>query len=498
MKTVVKKKAEGTPLPKVGAVKLEDSASSALKDSTLVAVKQEDGADPTLQLHRKNLVRTHALKSLTGLCGLKEAQDTVHLVPRFTEHGEPDWFNEDSTFIIPHFDRKLSNNLAGWDREYLMSVPLESFRAALTTGAFATLWDAWKKKQGGKWDERKEKKNRVGRCSGRKTTKAKNRGKALELLQLDAQKFWFLADPGFESSEESDPDDKKCCVVKVPAFRSSKAQKLVGALDVKYSAMKTRPRNPVFTQIDYRLVDVPVPALKKVKHQPVLGWVVRKKWAKKNPGLECSSRPYFDSHKTEMPQAKLVKLFVRDHEPNTRVYLNPSPDSDAKSDTPPAPAPVSIPVEPDTPTAPTPDAPAPDAPSTNAPAPDAPSTNAPAPNTPASAAPAPSAPSLTEEAAPVEESIPAPEAAETTTRTGSRKRKTTERGAELKERKKKKKESQAPWEPKSKEEEPKSKKERIKAASVDAGSHVQDPAPGMSKPVDTGNVKSVKLHIQGS
>ncbi|KAG9076055.1 hypothetical protein FS749_012216 [Ceratobasidium sp. UAMH 11750] len=325
------------------------------------------------------------------------------------------------------------------------------FRNALATGVFAMMQDAWKKKQEQNWDKRKEKKNRVGHRSGRKTT------------QLNAQKFGFLADPSFQSSKESDPDDKKHCIVQVPAFRLSEAKKLIGALDVKYNVMKTRPGNPTFTQINYHLVNVAVPALKKLKHQRVPGWVVHKKWAKRNPDLERSSCLYIDSCETEMPQAELVELFVHDHEPNPRAYLNGSANSDAKSDISSAPAPVSIPVELDTPAAPAPDAPAPNAPSTDAPAPDAPSTAAPTPDAPTSAALC----------------------------TGSQKCKSTEKGTELKERKKKKKENQAPREPKS-------KKEMIKGASTDAGSHVQDPAPGTSKPADTGNVKSVKLHVQGS
>ncbi|KAG8696027.1 hypothetical protein FRC08_007409 [Ceratobasidium sp. 394] len=357
------------------------------------------------------------------------------------------------------------------------------FRNALGTGAFVKMRDAWKKMQGGKWEERKEKKNMIGRRSGRKTAKAENRAKVLEMSELDVRKFAFLANPGFQSSEESDPDDKKHCVVKVPAFCTPQTQKLIGALNVKYTVMKTCPGNPMFTQIEYRLVDIPVPVLKKLKNQRVPGWVVRGKWAKKNPGLEHSSQPYVDSRESKMPQSELVELFVHDHEPDPRVYLNPPADSDGDSealnDSPdPAPAsdPALAPAHKPTPAQES---------TTSAPAPVAPAVVAPAPDAPAANAPTAEAPALTQEAAPAQEPTPVPEQAETTSHTSIRKCRPTEKGAEMKERKKKKKETESPREPKS-------KKERIKGTSN------EQLVPGPLKSADASNVKSLKLHLQGS
>ncbi|KAG9084708.1 hypothetical protein FS749_005014 [Ceratobasidium sp. UAMH 11750] len=334
------------------------------------------------------------------------------------------------------------------------------FHNALGTGAFVKMRDAWKKMQGGKWEERKEKKNMIGRRSGRKTAKAENRAKVLEMSELDVRKFAFLANPGFQSSEESDPDDKKHCVVKVPAFCTPQTQKLIGALNVKYTVMKTCPGNPMFTQIEYRLVDIPVPVLKKLKNQRVPGWVVRGKWAKKNPGLEHSSQPYVNSRESKMPQSELVELFA----------LNDSPDPAPASDPALAPAHKPAPAQEST---------------TSAPAPVAPAVVAPAPDAPAANAPTAEAPALTQEAAPAQEPTPVPEQAETTSHTSIRKCRPTEKGAEMKERKKKKKETKSPREPKS-------KKERIKGTSN------EQLVPGPLKSADASNVKSLKLHLQGS
>ncbi|KAG8696026.1 hypothetical protein FRC08_007408 [Ceratobasidium sp. 394] len=57
------------------------AASIKIEDGAPMAVKQEDEAEPAVLAHWKNLIHTHALKSLTSLCGLKEAQDAAHIVP---------------------------------------------------------------------------------------------------------------------------------------------------------------------------------------------------------------------------------------------------------------------------------------------------------------------------------------------------------------------------------------------------------------------------------
>ncbi|KAG8678075.1 hypothetical protein FRC08_018087 [Ceratobasidium sp. 394] len=80
--------------------------------------------------------------------------------------------------------------------------------------------EAWKKNQDGKGKERQQKKNAHSRRGNRKLAKAKRRGTGLEDSGLDPIKFGFLADPAFQSSDYSDPENKKRCVVHEPAYRT--------------------------------------------------------------------------------------------------------------------------------------------------------------------------------------------------------------------------------------------------------------------------------------
>ncbi|KAG8733849.1 hypothetical protein FRC10_012111 [Ceratobasidium sp. 414] len=129
------------------------------------------------------------------------------------------------------------------------------------------------KNQDGKGAERKVKRNGDTRCANRKGAKPKRRRAALDKSGLDVDKFGYLADTGFQSSDYSDSENKKRCVVNVPRYRAAQVNQLLGALDIKQNSMKKRTGNPGYTQFDYRSVGVPVPPL-KTDGSKVLGWAV--------------------------------------------------------------------------------------------------------------------------------------------------------------------------------------------------------------------------------
>ncbi|KAG8707799.1 hypothetical protein FRC08_000278 [Ceratobasidium sp. 394] len=451
----------------------------------------------------------------------------------YEENGDPRWFKQegDSEILVPHFDLSFQENMDGWgevfdamvttqlrmpenDRAHLQTISTSTFRSVLSTGAFATMKEAWKKNQDGKGEERMEQKKANSRRGNRKATKAKRRGAGLDDSPLDRATFGFLADPAFQSSDYSDPENKKRCVVHEPAYRTEVVTQLLDALDRKYQSMKKRGGNPIYTEFEHRLVDVPVPSLTGVKGK-VPGWGVDTKAIKGD--LERASRPFLNKAATEMPDQDVVKQFLHDYEPDERKYLDApgrNLENQGKNDAqvvavvPPTPADAEPSVDAEEPSTIS-DA---EEPHTNiAPAVVAVVAAVAPPVVTAIAAVAPPAvvPPATSESAPgasaVEESASKSklnqEAAQPATRSSKRPRKTTAKAAEGAESgeespepaaqpaKKSKKEPKKPKTPK----EP--KKPKGKAAKAAKGKEAEVPVPGPSSaPSGSSNIK--KIHFK--
>ncbi|KAF8592860.1 hypothetical protein BDV93DRAFT_612427 [Ceratobasidium sp. AG-I] len=231
--------------------------------------------------------------------------------------------------------------------------------------------EAWKKGRDGGGEEWKRKKNNVARRFGRKTGKAKRRGGSLKTSGLPVEKFGFLGDPGFQSSECSDPDDKSRCIINDPDYRTAEVRSILDALDIKHQLEKLRTGNQVFTQFEYRKTNISVQKLKTFDSK-VPKWAVEPEWikAEENENLERRSRPFINSRETAIPQFDLVKNFLHEYESKERMYLSTSADLDKPAPEPlreaapkslPAPAlaplPAPLPSTPNPPPAPGPSRP---------------------------------------------------------------------------------------------------------------------------------------------
>ncbi|KAG8724753.1 hypothetical protein FRC09_014818 [Ceratobasidium sp. 395] len=153
---------------------------------------------------QKNIVRhllaltwkSHSLKSFLSMCGLKHAHEGGRLVPQYDEvTGDPKYKTD--KILVPRFDRSFEEIFDnGWNdrfyqvirhpsrikanKAFLSSVPLKEFRAALETGGFATMQDAWRRNKEGKGEQARVRKNQISRHAVRKNTKAERCGKALD------------------------------------------------------------------------------------------------------------------------------------------------------------------------------------------------------------------------------------------------------------------------------------------------------------------------------
>ncbi|QRV84444.1 hypothetical protein RhiJN_12460 [Ceratobasidium sp. AG-Ba] len=303
---------------------------------------KEDGNDDVVDEFIKNLVRRHALKSLLSLCKLTHAHEAANLVPLYDEVKNPKWFNEQG-ILIPHFDLSFSENfdhygdLRGWgedfykvvqntermdpsEKQYLQGIEREAFRAALITGGFATMKEARAKNKDGKGEERKSRKQGNSRRSARKTSKGGRRLKLLQDSSLEVAGLEFLADPAYQSSEHSDPDDDGVWTVREPTHRSKKARDLLGALDVKHeSGARSRGGKKATTKLKYQKVNVKIHRLKAGR---VPQWAVDTAALKKDDELERLSRPNIDRAETQVPQANLIDEFIFENEPTPRNYVD--------------------------------------------------------------------------------------------------------------------------------------------------------------------------------
>ncbi|KAG8713101.1 hypothetical protein FRC08_013678, partial [Ceratobasidium sp. 394] len=245
----------------------QPSQLSDTPDIKMEVEEEKPEGDVAKERYNKVIVRNHVLKCMTSLCGFKKAHEAADLVALYDENGEPKWFKQegDGEVLVPHFDRPFQDNMDGWgkvfdavvenpsrmgekNRAYLQTVPISTFRSVLSAGAFATMKEAWKKNQDGKGKDRQEKKKAHTRRSNRKGAKGKRRALGLDDSPLDHAKFGFLADPAFQSSDSSDPENKNRCVVHEPAYRTEVVTKLLGALDRCYNSTKKRGGNPTYTE----------------------------------------------------------------------------------------------------------------------------------------------------------------------------------------------------------------------------------------------------------
>ncbi|KAG8711235.1 hypothetical protein FRC08_016136 [Ceratobasidium sp. 394] len=248
-------------------------------------VKMEEG---DVLVEEYNRVINHVLKCMTSLCGFKKAQEAANSVPLYEKNGEPKWFKQEGNeeILVPHFDCSFQENVDGWgkvfdavvenpsrmpakDRAHLQTISNDIFRPVLSAGAFATVKEAWKKNQDGKRGERQEKKRAHSRRGDRKGA--------------------LNADAAFQSSDYSDPENKKRSVIHEPGYQTEMVTQLLGALDRKHNSIRKRGENPVYTEFDYRLVDVPVPSLSTFKGK-VQGWAINTEAIKGD--LERESWPY--------------------------------------------------------------------------------------------------------------------------------------------------------------------------------------------------------------
>ncbi|KAG8794962.1 hypothetical protein FRC12_019533 [Ceratobasidium sp. 428] len=289
---------------------------------------------------RRDILCAHTLKSLLSMCGLKYAHQATQLIPQYDEvTREPRYMI--GKRLIPHFDRSFTENFhEGWgeeyygvvtnpslmktNKEYLTTVPREVFRNVLSGAGFATMRDAWNRNKEGKGEEARERENRRTRRALRKSAKSDRRKKALGESELELGSFEFLVDPGFQSSEHSDVHDTTLCVVQEPAFRADQANRLLDALDVGYTSGKQKAGNRQFTRIQHRVVNIPVPRLKKTASKAP-SWTINSEWGKKHPTVERISRPHINFRATQMPQGPTVGQFLYEYEPDPRDYLAESP-----------------------------------------------------------------------------------------------------------------------------------------------------------------------------
>lgn len=106
------------------------------------------------------------------------------MVPQYNDVNDPVYFDIHGK-LTPHFQLSMEENLKGWGsdfdaltcdtsrmpahvREYLASLPPQTFRDALRTGAFGTMASAWKAAQAGTFEANKKKKNSNARRGQRK------------------------------------------------------------------------------------------------------------------------------------------------------------------------------------------------------------------------------------------------------------------------------------------------------------------------------------------
>ncbi|QRW24946.1 hypothetical protein RhiXN_06895 [Rhizoctonia solani] len=129
------------------------------------------------------------------------------------------------------------------------------------------MFRVWKKYQGdaGKGREWLDKRRMLNRRQSRKDAKAKSCMAALKGLGLEVGGFKFTGDPGFQSSEYSDPDDQSRRVVQEPEYRIAKLVQFLGALDIAYKDNKKQCGNQKVTRRDFDKVNNNVPKLKKGK-----------------------------------------------------------------------------------------------------------------------------------------------------------------------------------------------------------------------------------------
>ncbi|KAG8720787.1 hypothetical protein FRC09_008955, partial [Ceratobasidium sp. 395] len=284
---------------------------------------------------RRDVLCAHTLKCLLSMCGLKYANQAAQLVPQYDEvTREPRYMI--GKRLIPHFDRSFAENFdQGWgdeyysvvtnpshmktNKEYLSTVPREVFRDVLSEAGFSTMKAAWSRNKDGKGNEAREKKNRNSRRASRKDIKSGRRRKVLGESELQQESFEFLVDPGFQSSEHSDADDPTLCIVQEPAFRTHKVTQLLGALDVGFKIGRKRVGNRQFSKIQRRLVNTPVPKLKKTISK-VPSWAISSEWGKNYPAVERVSRPHINFGATQMPQGPTVDQFLHEYEPDPRDY----------------------------------------------------------------------------------------------------------------------------------------------------------------------------------
>ncbi|KAG8699641.1 hypothetical protein FRC09_006490 [Ceratobasidium sp. 395] len=254
-----KKKKQAPALPEPVVSQLRPGRSLKTKAKEVSKVEEEAKKEEVVEVEEDNGKIELELSEMT------DAQKNIvrHLVPQYDEiAGDPKFIIGRKLILLLGLTFKKSFN-NGWqgffyqvvrdlssikaNKAFLPSVPVEEFRGALEAGGFATMQDAWRRNKDGRGEE----------------ARAERRGKALDEFELDRAHFGALVDPGNQSSEYSDPNDKALCIVQELACRTEKVADLLAAFDVGFKAVKKKTGNQQFTKFKFQVINVPVPKLKK-------------------------------------------------------------------------------------------------------------------------------------------------------------------------------------------------------------------------------------------
>ncbi|QRW20898.1 hypothetical protein RhiXN_05887 [Rhizoctonia solani] len=303
---------------KIRSSELSHASSCANTSRSQKRAKSSAEKDAGFERHQQMVISSHALKSMLDLCALNQANDAGELVAKFDDAGKAVWFV--NGILVPHFDRGFDKEWEKWgtsaidvirdqsrwdpsDVEYLESVTDAEWRVVVKNGVYATMLRVWKKYQGdaGKGREWSDKRRMLNRRQSRKDAKAKSRMAALKGSGLEVGGFKFTGDPGFQSSEYSDPDDQSRRVVQEPEYRVAKLVQFLGALDIAYKDNKKQCGNQKVTRRDFNKVNNDVPKLKKGK---IPAWAVDKEWERTNPKACKQSAKRIDSDLDEIPKKK--------------------------------------------------------------------------------------------------------------------------------------------------------------------------------------------------
>ncbi|CEL53422.1 hypothetical protein RSOLAG1IB_11354 [Rhizoctonia solani AG-1 IB] len=302
------------------AEKLKSSPRTPSRSTSTKSVKRTkvlDEGNSAVKGHQKAVIASHALKSILDLCALKQANDAGKLEARFDDAGKPVWGQRALDLI---------HDKSRWDpadTEYLRDVSDDKWRTAVKGGVFSSMLCTWKKYQGeegegAKWENKRKAQNRR---LIRKAAKATKRTTALKKWRQDAKGYEFVGDPGFQSSEYSDPEDNSRRVVREHKYRTKKLVEFLGALDAAYQDGKQRSGNQKVTRWDFEKVNGELPKLKKER---IPAWAVDEEWKRENPKLAKQSAKRIDSDLDKIPHPDDLDDLIYQYTPEPREYLQTS------------------------------------------------------------------------------------------------------------------------------------------------------------------------------